>query len=42
MDDASLLTVEMLDARERAAGGRWREAQTLAPGETVIRDERLT
>ena len=38
----SIPTVEMLDAHERAAGGRWREAQTLAPGETVIRDERLT
>lgn len=42
MDDASLLTAELLDAREREAGGRWREAQTLAPGEVVIRDERLT
>lgn len=42
LDEASLATVEMLDARERAAGGRWREAHTLAPGEVVIVDERLT
>ena len=42
MDDLALPTVEMLDARERAAGGRWREARTLAPGEVVIVDARLT
>lgn len=34
--------VDALDARERARGGRWREAHTLAPGEVVIRDDRLT
>ena len=34
--------VEHLDAAERARGGCWREARTLAPGEVTISDERLT
>lgn len=31
-----------IDQAERAAGGRWRLAETLLPDEVVIRDPRLT
>lgn len=36
------LAVEILDARERERGGKWRQAQTLLPGEEVIEDARLS
>lgn len=40
--DLTLDTVEQIDALERRGGGKWRESRTLAPGEIVIEDARLT